>query len=164
MRILGIDPGTATTGFGLIEQTPKGLVFVEAGVITTAPQLPMAERLVIIHAELAEIIHRYQPDQLAIELLFFAANTTTAFSVGQARGVIILAAGQAAIPISEYTPLQVKLAITGYGRADKLQVQKMVQQTLKLTDLPRPDDAADGLAIAITHAGGMKLSQPVANA
>ena len=152
MRILGIDPGTATTGFGLIEKQGGTLKFVDAGVITTLPEFSMPNRLITIHEELSQLIVELKPDEVAVELLYFASNVTTALSVGQARGVILLAAAEAGLPIGEYTPLQVKIACTGYGRADKKQIQEMVRMMLGLNAIPRPDDAADGLAIAITHA------------
>jgi crossover junction endodeoxyribonuclease RuvC len=156
VRILGIDPGTATTGFGIIESHGSKLKFVDAGVITTLPVDRMADRLGILHRELTEIITEYQPDQISVELLYFATNVTTAISVGQARGVVLLCAGMAQVPIGEYTPLQVKQAVTGYGKAGKRQVQEMVQSLLGLNDIPKPDDAADALAIAITHASQVR--------
>ena len=150
MRILGIDPGTATTGFGVIDR--KGAVnkFVAAGVITTPADQVMLQRLDTIYQEIKQLITEYQPDCMAVELLYFANNVTTAFSVGQARGVVLLAAGQAGLEVVEFTPLQVKQAVTGYGRAQKKQIQEMVKVLLKLPEIPRPDDAADGLAIALT--------------
>jgi crossover junction endodeoxyribonuclease RuvC len=152
MRILGIDPGTATTGFGVIEKRGSKLKFVDAGVITTPPEHTMPARLSEIYAGLNELIRHYQPECMAVELLYFAANVTTAISVGQARGVVLLAAAEHGLPVGEYTPLQVKQAVTGYGKADKKQVQEMVRMILGLDGIPKPDDAADGLAIAITHA------------
>ena len=152
MRILGIDPGTATTGFGLIEKTGQKLKFLDAGVISTHKDLPMGERLVILHTELTELITEFKPDEAAVELLFFARNVTTAMTVGQAMGVIMLALAQAQIPTGEYTPMQIKQAVTSYGRAEKPQIQEMVKTLLRLDAIPKPDDAADGLAIAITHA------------
>jgi crossover junction endodeoxyribonuclease RuvC len=152
MKILGIDPGTATTGFGVIEKTGGKLKFVDAGVITTPPDMSMPSRLSEIYAGLNEIIATHRPDCMSVELLYFATNVTTAISVGQARGVVLLAAAEAGLPIGEYTPLQVKQAVTGYGKADKKQIQEMVKMILGLDGIPKPDDAADGLAIAITHA------------
>ena len=152
MRILGIDPGTATTGFGIIESQGQRLKFMDGGVIKTAPELEMPVRLEIIHHELSEIIAEYQPDIAAVELLYFATNVTTAMTVGQARGVILLTLAQAKIRIIEFTPLQVKQAVTGYGKALKPQIQEMVKTLLKLDQIPRPDDAADALAIAIAAA------------
>lgn len=152
MKILGIDPGTATTGFGVIEKTPKGLKFIDAGVITTGPEYSMPARLHEIYLGLQELVAHHRPDCMAVELLFFATNVTTAITVGQARGVILLVAGESNLDLAEYTPLQVKQAVTGYGKADKKQIQQMVKMTLGLDGIPKPDDAADGLAIAITHA------------
>ena len=164
MRILGIDPGTATTGFGVIEKNGSVLKFVDAGVITTSPEISMPNRLVMIHEEMTQVIREVKPDQVAIELLYFANNVTTAMTVGQSRGVVTLACAAAGLPIAEYTPLQVKMAVTGYGRADKKQIQEMVKMMLKLSAVPKPDDAADGLAIAITHASQTVQVQPKATA
>lgn len=153
MRILGIDPGTATTGFGVIEHEHGRFTFVDAGVITTPPTEFMPNRLVTLHVELAEIIRTTKPQQAAVEQLFFATNVTTAISVGQARGVILLALAEAGLVPAEYTPMQIKQAVTGYGGAKKPQIQTMVARLLALPQIPKPDDAADALAIAITHAG-----------
>lgn len=153
MRILGIDPGTAITGFGVIDYDGKTFKFVDAGVIRTPKEQPMNERLSTVYDEMHELLKEFKPDVLSIELLFFARNVTTAMTVGQSRGIVMLAATQAGIPIYEYTPMQVKQAVTGYGKADKKQIQEMVKNLLKLDQIPKPDDAADGLAIAITHAG-----------
>lgn len=163
MKILGIDPGTATTGFGVIEKQGSKLTFVDAGVILTPPDHPMPKRLSEIYAGLNEIIEHHTPDCMAIELLYFATNVTTAISVGQARGVVLLAASEHNLPIGEYTPLQVKQAVTGYGKADKKQIQEMVKMVLKLDGIPRPDDAADGLAIAITHANQVAAAGTIAS-
>lgn len=152
MRILGIDPGTATTGFGVIDVAGSKLKFVDAGVVTTPPEISMPNRLSEIFACLSQIIDEHKPEVVVVEQLFFANNVTTAITVGQARGIVLLAAAEAGLPVAEYTPLQVKQAITGYGRADKKQIQEMVKLTLGLDGIPKPDDAADGLAIAITHA------------
>lgn len=152
MIILGIDPGTATTGFGVIKKEGSKLTFVDAGVITTPPDMSMPSRLAEIYAGINELIAEYKPDCMAVELLYFATNVTTAITVGQARGVVLLAAGEHSLPLGEYTPLQVKQAVTGYGKADKKQIQEMVKMMLGLSGIPKPDDAADGLAIAITHA------------
>jgi crossover junction endodeoxyribonuclease RuvC len=152
VRILGIDPGTAITGFGVIDKVGDKLLFVDAGVIRTPKEDAMPARLVTLYDELTLLIAEFQPDQAGIELLFFARNVTTAITVGQARGVAVLAMEQAHLPVGEYTPLQIKQAVTSYGKADKAQVQQMVKTILGLRDIPRPDDAADGLAIAITHA------------
>jgi len=153
MRILGIDPGTAITGFGVIDYDGGSFKFVDAGVIRTPKEQPMNERLSTVYDEMHELLKEFKPDVMSIELLFFARNVTTAMTVGQSRGIVMLAATQAGVPIYEYTPMQVKQAVTGYGKADKKQIQEMVKNLLKLDQIPKPDDAADGLAIAITHAG-----------
>jgi crossover junction endodeoxyribonuclease RuvC len=144
MIAIGFDPGTARLGYGVIES-------VDYGVIVTDHDLPMAERLLVIHDAVIELIDRYEPGAVAVELLFFARNVTTAMTVGQARGVILLAAAQRAVPVAEYAPSEVKQAVVGYGKADKRQIQEMVRIMLGLDDLPRPDDAADALAVAICH-------------
>jgi len=151
MCILGIDPGTATTGFGLIEETQTGLLTLEYGIISTPANMPMEKRLVVIYDRLNELISKYHPESCAVEKLFFRRNVTTAISVGQARGVILLSLSKNNIPIAEYTPMEIKLAVAGYGGAEKKQVQFMVQSILELKNLPKPDDAADALAIAICH-------------
>lgn len=152
MRILGIDPGTATTGYGLITEAADGsLSLIDYGVITTPPDLCMPERLVLLYHDLEKIILLHQPTSGAVEKLFFQRNVTTAIAVGQARGVALLALAEAGLPIAEYTPMEVKQAVVGYGGADKNQVQQMVRALLALEDIPRPDDAADALAIAICH-------------
>ena len=152
MRIIGIDPGTAITGFGVIEYERGQAVFVDAGVIRTQPETPMPERLVQLYDDLTDLLAEFKPDTAAIELLFFGTNVTTAITVGQARGVALLALQKANIPIAEYNPMQIKLAIAGYGGAKKPQMQEMVKMLLKLNAIPKPDDAADALAIALTHA------------
>lgn len=151
MLILGLDPGTATTGYGVIRVQGYKLSCVSYGVITTSPELMMPKRLEIIYNDLTEILKKYRPDQVAIEQLFFGRNTTTAITVGQSRGVLLLRLAQEGLPIYEYTPMQVKKALVGYGSAEKKQVQYMVQNVLKLEEIPKPDDAADALAIAICH-------------
>lgn len=152
--ILGIDPGFAITGYGIIEKTGKNNIkMIDYGCITTNSKENFSERLKIIHKELTEIIKKYDNLSLiAVEELFFCKNVKTALMVGQARGVILLTAIQAGISLKELTPLQVKQGITGYGKADKKQIQKMAQVILKLKEIPTPDDAADALAIAITAA------------
>lgn len=155
MIYLGIDPGTATTGFGIIKKTknPKQeFEILEFGVISTPKSDSDAKRLKIIFEDLGAIIKKYKPDYLGIEKLFFAKNQTTAMTVSQARGIVLLASEQAKVPILEFTPLQVKNTLCGYGKADKKQVQSMVQQTFKLKNIPKPDDAADALAIALCAA------------
>ena len=151
-RILGIDPGTGILGFGVIEITPRNQSrLVTAGVITTPAHTPIEIRLEEIFNGLTEIIAETNPDEVSIEKLFFTNNITTAISVAEARGVAILTAQQAKIPIAEYTPLQIKQTLTGYGKADKKQVQEMVRLQLSLKEVPKPDDAADALAAAMTH-------------
>lgn len=152
MLALGIDPGTATTGFGLVRETQQGqLEAVKYGVIlTTAGELP-EKRLLNLYQQLNELILLYRPDSAAVEKLFFQRNVSTAISVGQARGVILLSLAAAGVPVTEYNPLEVKLAVAGYGGAEKTQVQQMVKALLNLADIPRPDDAADAMAIAICH-------------
>lgn len=152
MRILGIDPGIAIVGYGVIEEQRGDIKPVQYGSIQTPKELTTSARLQQIYLGMQEIIARYEPEVMAVEKLFFNTNTTTAFSVGQARGVILLAAEQAHIPIYEYTPLQVKQAVVGYGKAEKKQIQVMVRMLLNLKDVPKPDDVADALGIAITHA------------
>ena len=151
MKILGLDPGTATTGYGIIDEQEGQLRAVAYGVIVTGADLPAAQRLQAIYQELSRLLERYRPDTAAIEELFFGRNITTAIAVGQARGVLLLALANANLPIAEYSPPQVKDAVTGYGKADKKQVQIMVCNLLDLAEPPRPDDAADGLAVALAH-------------
>lgn len=151
MRILGIDPGTGILGFGVVQIVRRDPVLVDAGVIRTPVGQDDAARLLTIYEELSEIITHNKPDVMSVEKLFFARNVTTAMTVAQARGVVLLCGMQAHLPIHEYTPLQIKQAITGYGRADKKQMQEMVRVILQLQEAPKPDDAADALAAAITH-------------
>ena len=152
MLALGIDPGTAITGYGLVRQAENGdLLALAHGVIQTMPDIPLPERLVAIYRETVRLLEQYQPDTAAVEKLFFQKNVRTAISVGQARGVVLLALAQAKVPIGNYTPMEVKQAVAGYGNADKQQVQHMVRALLNLEEIPRPDDAADALAVAITH-------------
>ncbi|MFA5586796.1 MAG: crossover junction endodeoxyribonuclease RuvC [Saccharofermentanales bacterium] len=152
MIILGIDPGYAITGFGLIQVEKQKLTALDYGVIRTDAEVPFPERLLAIDQALDELRARYKPDCFAVEELFFSRNTTTAMGTAQARGVAIVAAARAGLLVYEYTPVQVKAAVTGYGRADKKQMQEMVRVLLKLRQIPRPDDAADALAVAICHA------------
>jgi crossover junction endodeoxyribonuclease RuvC len=150
--VLGIDPGTAIMGYGLVRENPNGeYELVEFGAITTPANQPLARRLLTIYGQLNELLERYKPTVMVVEELFFNKNTTTAIAVGQARGVALLSAATRNLGVREYTPLQVKQALTGYGRADKEQIQEMVRMLLRLDDIPRPDDAADALAIAICH-------------
>lgn len=152
MLVLGIDPGTATTGYGLVQETPQGqLEVVKYGVILTpAGELP-EKRLLYLYQQLKELILLHRPDSAAVEKLFFQRNVSTAISVGQARGVILLSLAECGVVVTEYNPLDVKQAVAGYGGAEKKQVQQMVKALLNLEDVPRPDDAADALAIAICH-------------
>lgn len=152
MRIIGIDPGTGILGFGVIEVTKSKVVMVTAGVITTPAHTPLDERLEEIFDGLADIIVETKPQVMSIEKLFFARNVTTAMSVSHARGVAMLAGRKARLEIAEYTPMQIKQTLTGYGKADKKQVQEMVRLELGLKEIPKPDDAADALAAAITYA------------
>jgi crossover junction endodeoxyribonuclease RuvC len=151
MRILGLDPGTATTGYGIVDFVDGQMTLVTYGVIKTAAGDPVSKRLQIIYDELNIILSEYNPDSAGVEEVFFGRNITTAITVGQARGVLLLALAHAGIPIGEYSPPRIKEAVTGYGKADKYQVQLMVRNLLDLQETPRPDDAADGLAIAIAH-------------
>jgi crossover junction endodeoxyribonuclease RuvC len=152
MVIIGIDPGLATTGYGIIkiENRKSKFEIIDYGCIRTAPKIPFAERLEIIYKELNNLIKKYKPDKIAIEKIFFARNVKTAMQIGEARGVVTLIAVQNKIPIFEFTPLQIKQALTSYGQASKEQIQKMVKIILNLKEIPKPDDAADALAIAIT--------------
>ncbi|HIS52868.1 MAG TPA: crossover junction endodeoxyribonuclease RuvC [Candidatus Onthomonas avicola] len=152
MRILGIDPGVATVGFGIVDATRQKNELVRFGVISTPAGLPLSRRLVQIYTDLQELISTFHPDEMAVEELFFNTNLTTGISVAHGRGVILLAAEQLGVPIFEYTPMQVKQAVVGYGKAEKRQVMLMTQRLLGLRQIPRPDDAADALAIAICHA------------
>ncbi len=151
MRIIGIDPGYALLGFGLIDSNNSKLKVVDYGVISTASRVPFEQRLLAIYNGVRQLIDRYNPDVMAIEELFFYQNTTTAIGTAEARGVVILAAAQANIPMYEYKPSQVKNAVTGYGKSEKKQVQYMVKTLLNLKEIPKPDDAADALAVAIAH-------------
>jgi len=159
MRAIGIDPGTAITGWGVVELEPGGqdLKTVAYGVVTTPPKTPLPQRLKTIYNELTKIIAIHQPDAAAIEVLFFSRNTTTALSVGHGRGVAMLALANADLPIAEYKPREIKQAIVGYGGADKGQIQRMVKLLLNLDEIPKPDDAADALAIAICHLHSARL-------
>ena len=152
MRILGIDPGTGILGFGVIESQGGKVYLVDAGVIRTPVHEDDAVRLVTIYEELTDIIASTKPTSMSVEKLFFARNVTTAITVAQARGVVLLCGRQAGLVIAEYTPLQIKMALTGYGRADKKQIQEMVRVSLGLKETPKPDDCADAIAAALTHA------------
>ncbi len=162
MRTLGIDPGTATLGWGVVDERGGVLRPVEYGALTTPAKSEPARRLLLLHDGLAELIRRYQPDAAAVEELFFSRNVTTALAVGQARGVVLLTLAQAGIPVYEYKPREVKQAVAGYGGADKRQMQEMVRMTLGLAAIPRPDDAADALAIAMCHAYAAPMLRRIA--
>ena len=164
MFVLGIDPGTASTGYGLVHSSGARLQAVEHGVIATRAGIPLEIRLATIHARVAELLESHQPAAVAIEELYFGANARTAFAVGQARGVILLAAGQRSIPVRSYTPQQVKGAVCGQGRADKDQVGKMVARLLGLAAIPTPDHAADALAVAICELNRAPLARALAGA
>jgi crossover junction endodeoxyribonuclease RuvC len=152
MLALGLDPGTATTGYGLVRLDPDGsLLAVKFGVITTPKNTPAAERLLTLHDQLQDLLHEHKPETVAVEKLFFQRNVSTALAVGQARGVMLLASARAGLEVYEYTPNEIKQAVAGYGSAGKRQMQEMVRVLLALDDIPRPDDAADALAVAITH-------------
>jgi crossover junction endodeoxyribonuclease RuvC len=162
MLALGIDPGTATTGFGLVREEHDEYVLVDCGVILTSADEPMPRRLLRLHSQLSGLIVTCQPDAVAVEELFFNKNVRTAIAVGQARGVILLAAAQAGVTAYEYTPLQVKQAVVGYGRAEKRQVQEMVRLLLGLEAPPQPDDAADAVAVALCHLQSARIYQRLA--
>lgn len=163
MKILGIDPGYAILGFGIIEMKGNKFSLIDYGTINTDVSMEMPDRLVQIYSGLMEIIEKYKPDEVAIEELFFNQNTKTALMVSQARGVAILAIANSLLETHEYTPLQVKQGIVGYGRADKKQVQIMVKNILNLLENPKPDDAADALAIAICHGHTAEYNKKVKN-
>jgi crossover junction endodeoxyribonuclease RuvC len=151
MIVLGIDPGTAHTGFGVVARRRGRFVALDGGVIETAAGLPLERRLSVIFDRLEGLLDEHGPTALAVEELYFGANVRTAFAVGQARGVVLLAAGRRGLPCAGYTPQQIKNAVCGSGRADKAQVQRMVQAVLALPELPSPDHAADALAVAVCH-------------
>ena len=163
MRILGIAPGYATIGFGLIEAERAQVHMVTYGAITTPAGLPLSRRLYQIGTDMAELIRQTKPDVIAIEELFFNTNITTGIAVAHARGVLLYAAEEAGVPLYEYTPGQVKLAVTGYGKAEKHQVMDMTKRLLKLAAVPKPDDAADALALALCHARSFTSRIPQVN-
>lgn len=152
MIILGIDPGVATIGFGLVRAERNRNQLLRYGVITTPPGIPLSNRLLQISNDMEELIHAFHPDEMAVEELFFTKNITTGIAVAHGRGVLLCAAERCGIPLFEYTPGQVKMAVTGYGKAEKRQVMDMTKRLLKLAKTPRPDDAADALALALCHA------------
>lgn len=158
MIVLGIDPGTAATGYGIVERTGSKLRVIDYGCLETLSTQALPARLLEIHRAVTELIITHKPAHVGVERLFFNRNVQTAFAVGQARGVVLLAAAEHGLPVFEYGPHEVKLAVTGYGRADKMQVQRMVQMVLGMTTLPRPDDAADALAVAICVAHANPLA------
>lgn len=155
--VIGVDPGTATTGYGIVQETADGLACVTYGVVSTPAAEQLPQRLQRIYRDLKAIVAEYQPTSGAVEKLFFQSNVRTAMSVGQGRGVAVLALADSGLEISEYTPLEVKQAVAGYGRAPKQQIQMMVQTLLGLAEVPRPDDAADALAVAICHAHSARM-------
>jgi crossover junction endodeoxyribonuclease RuvC len=159
MLTLGVDPGVAATGFGLVEQRGDKLSHVSSGCITTSSKESAHIRIAKIYSELKSLITKYRPDQIAVERLFFGENSKTAMAVGQARGIVLLVAAEKKIPIAEYTPLEVKSALTGYGKAEKRQIQQMVKVLLHLLQAPKSDDEADALAVAICHIHSAKMSR-----
>jgi crossover junction endodeoxyribonuclease RuvC len=162
--ILGIDPGTAITGYGLVCEEDDVLTLVDCGVITTPSGQPLPERLQVIYAGLADVIREHRPAAAAVEELFFSRNVRTALSVGHARGVTLLALADAGLPIYEYKPLEIKQAVAGYGGADKRQIQEMVRMLLNLKDVPQPDDAADAVAVAVCHIHSARMVALIADA
>ncbi|MEX1376122.1 MAG: crossover junction endodeoxyribonuclease RuvC [Eubacteriales bacterium] len=161
MIILGIDPGLATIGYGVIEKENQNISLIDYGIISTPAKMPLPKRLSIIYEDIQEIINTFKPDSIAYEELFFYRNVTTAIDVGHARGVCVIAGHNAlgSDKLYEYTPMQVKQAVCGYGHADKVQIQQMVKILLNLKDIPKPDDAADALAIAICHGQSIRLGE-----
>ncbi len=159
MLALGVDPGTATVGYGFVREHPDGtLEAVAYGAIITPPTLPMHDRLKMIYGQLSDLITQYKPERAAVEAMFFGKNVTTAITVAQGRGVILLALAHAGLPIHEYKPATIKESVSGFGAAKKEQMQEMVRLVLNLDSIPRPDDAADGLAIAITDLHNSRYS------
>ena len=161
MRVLGIDPGSLKSGYGLVDEQQGQLTVVDYGVIRTVPDTPLAQRLLLISARLQELIARHAPDEVAVEDVFVAKNAQSSLKLGQARGAILLTVAQAGLPVAEYTPMEVKQSAVGYGRADKEQVQQMVKVLLRLKEIPTPDDAADALAIAICHHHSVKVRHQI---
>jgi crossover junction endodeoxyribonuclease RuvC len=163
MRVLGIDPGTAITGYGVVEEKAGELKAVAFGVIRTPAKQPLPTRLQAIYRGVRNLVKEWKPSSAAVEELFFSSNVRTAMSVGQARGVTLLALTDAGLSIAEYTPLTVKQAVTGYGNADKAQIQEMVRLLLGLAEVPTPDDAADALAVAICHLHSARLDEMISS-
>ena len=166
MRILGIDPGLAIVGFGLIEAETGKTQMLQYGAVTTPAGLPLAARLVQLERDMEELIAQRRPEAIAVEELFFSNNITTGIAVAHARGIILCTAAKSGIPLFEYTPMQVKQAVVGYGKAEKHQVQEMVKNILHLSEIPKPDDTADAVALAICHghSSGSQLSRLIAKA
>jgi len=164
MRVLGIDPGLANTGFGVVQRRSGRMVALDGGVVTTRSEQPTELRLAVVHREIADLILRHEPDAVALEELYFGQNSSSAFAVGQARGVVMLAAGQRSLPCQAYTPQQVKSAVCGSGRAPKDQVARMVQTLLALPELPGPDHASDALAVAVCHLSRAPLAHAMSAA
>jgi crossover junction endodeoxyribonuclease RuvC len=162
MRVLGLDPGLATTGWGVVEEESDQVTLADFGIITTVAGQPLARRLQDLYRELTSLIALQKPDVAAVEELFFSRNARTAFTVGQARGVALLALADGGLAVHEYTPLQVKQAVVGYGQATKNQVQQMVRMLLGLSEIPRPDDAADAIAVAICYVHGARFEALIA--
>ena len=158
LRILGIDPGIAIVGFGIIEYDNIQFKVVDYGAITSPAHTPVPQRLKMIYDDLNYVIEKYKPDEIAVEELFYNNNAKTVINVAQARGVLILAGQNHNIPVFEYTPLQVKQALTGYGRASKMQIQQMMKSMLGLSEIPKPDDVADALAIAVCHGNSVRYN------
>ena len=158
MRILGIDPGVAIVGYGVIEYNKNAFKVIDYGKITTPAHTLLPKGLKMVYDGMTQLVETFKPDVVSMEELFFNTNVTTAIAVGHARGVLVLATENAGVPLAEYTPLQIKQAVAGYGRADKNQVQQMVKRFLNLTEVPKPDDTADALAVAICHAHSASLS------
>lgn len=161
LRVMGIDPGIAIVGFGFIDKNGSKLTPVQYGCIQTEAHTPDEDRLLHVYEGTVQLIEKYQPDTVAFEKLFFNRNVTNAMSVSQARGVMILAAKQKGLPIAEYTPMQVKQAVVGYGKAEKRQVQEMIRMFLNLQKIPKPDDVADALAVAVCHAHSYLLNSKI---
>lgn len=161
MRIIGIDPGYAITGFGIVEYTGNHFKLINSGAIETKAGVPFPNRLQKIYDDMMALIDEYKPDAISIEELFFNTNTTTAIGVAQGRGAVLIAASKTNTPIFEYTPLQVKQSVTGYGRADKKQVQSMVKAILKIEKIPKLDDTTDAMALAICHAHSSHFATPI---
>jgi crossover junction endodeoxyribonuclease RuvC len=163
MLILGIDPGLATTGYGLVQEQDGNLSLLDCGTITTRPGLPAAMRLQRLHEELGRLLDRWKPEAAAVEELFFSSNAKTAMLVGQARGVVLLTLSLHGLQVYEYTPMQIKQALVGYGAAGKSQIQRMVAMLLDLPEVPKPDDAADAVATAICHLHSARMTELLAS-